>query len=259
MKKNLLIFLPPGSNNEQFTQTDETNCDLCKELTEVKNNLESQLSDQVKSNFDVMQSLAEKTDENDKLKEEIKQAKEQLDEITKSSNANAEDVNITRLRKAYSNLEKEKKKQEDVHKKRVNELEKAKIDAEEELKLATMKQKDAEDEKDTIVKIFGCMKQLIDRNPIDIPKFTPSDKNNQESNDSSTGAVKKFSCSECDYQGENLPRLNQHKKDKHLVDLTVNYPCEVCDYNAENMDELRSHKKSLHQYDCNLCDYSTTS
>ena len=125
---------------------------MCKEHTEVKSNLETQLTDSV------MQMLSEKTDENEKLKDEIKVVKEQLDEITKSSDAKADDINVTRLRKAYINLEKEKKKQEDHHKKSIAELEKARINAEEELKLATKKQKDAEDEKDTIVKIFGCVK-----------------------------------------------------------------------------------------------------
>ena len=108
---------------------------------------------------------------------------------------------------------------EDLNKRKIEELEKAKIEAQEELKLATKKQKDAEDEKVTVIKIFECMRQLIDGGSVNIPVF-------ENKNNSNEGAVKKYSCTQCGYQGENDVSLNQHKKDKHLQDLLVNYPCE---------------------------------
>ena len=171
-----------------------------------------------------MQSLGEKTDEVDKLKVELIEVKLQLDDATKSATVSSEDINITRFRKAYADLENEKKKQNKTHKKLVTDLEKSKKAAEEELQIALKKQKDSEDEKGTVVKIFECMRQLLDRNQGNIPLFPMAHANQEEINskDKATkdsediGTKKKYSCDECDYQGNNSVRLNQHKKDKHL-------------------------------------------
>ena len=249
--------------SQQSTQKDD--CENCGELLKTKSNLETQLMDHANQNLEAMETLAAKTKENDKLKEdmmllkqelentikEVESKKQQLEEQTKSDSANAEDINITRLRKAYASLEKEKKKQEDMNMKKITELEKARIEAQEELKLATKKQKDAEDEKVTVVKIFECMRQLIDGGSVNIPVF-------QNKSNFNSGAIKKFSCTECGYQGQNESNLNQHKKDKHLQDLLVNYPCEICDYNAVNIDDLRVHKQSTHEYKCEVCNHIVT-
>ena len=109
------------------------NCVTCEELLETKSNMETQLTEHAKQIFETMQTLAEKNQENERLKEEMKLLKqevenkkkevesqrEQLEEQAKSDSAKAEDINITRLRKAYISLEKEKKKQEDLSRKKI--------------------------------------------------------------------------------------------------------------------------------------------
>ena len=215
----------------------------------------------VKQNLDILHALSEKTNEVNALKEEVKLLKEQIDDISKSPVASNEDINVTRLRKTYQNLEKQKLKQEDTHKKQVAELEKSRRDAQEDLKIAIKKQKDCEDEKNTIVQIFGCMKQLLDKNPVISSEFPTAASNSETlvAQNVNNGAIKKFTCTDCYYQGENSDSLNQHKRDKHLIDLTVNYPCDTCDYNAENMTNLRKHKKSEHEFKCDFCDFISKS
>ena len=49
-----------------------------------------------------------------------------------------------------------------------------------------------------------------------------------------------------DYEGINMVRLNQHKKDKHLQDLIVNFPCEHYEFNSNSMADLKLHKSATH-------------
>ena len=171
------------------------------------------------------------------MKIKKKESSTQILEATKSNDSNAEDINFVRLRKMYNSLLKEKNKNkiEENHGNIFSDLQKAKINAVQELRIAIEKQKEAIDEKNTVLKIFDCMKQLFDKKVPDVPKFNDvvddrslddsvSHNKGESSNISesdSLGAIKKYSCNECDYEGINELRLNQHKKDKHLINLTV--------------------------------------
>ena len=70
----------PNQNTPPTPETNKPDCENCKELANIKENLETQLSDSAKQNFDVLQSLAGKTDEVEALKEELKQTKAQLED-----------------------------------------------------------------------------------------------------------------------------------------------------------------------------------
>ena len=220
-------------------------CQSCQELKEVKNNLEQQLMDSVNNNANNVTILEEKVKEIERLKSQVN------DNNKDKTDDKSETLNVDRLRKMYNNAVKDKQKLEESHSKSITELEKARKIAEEELRITTKKQKDALDEKNTLLKILDCMTKLYKKQGIDLPKINDIGVDNHEADNPkeiqrNLGAVKKFSCSQCTYQGDNMMRLKQHKQDKHLLNVNVNYPCDLCDHNTKSIKELREHKQAKH-------------
>ena len=224
--------------------------EVLKSLEEKNSNLVSKNVSLDRENRLLKLALTESETEKQNWKRQFEEQSEIInaDEHTKSNDAQAdEDVNLTKLKTSYESLLKEKKKSDELNQKSLSEALKAKSIAEEELRISMCKQKELNDEKNTLLKIFDCMKQIFD---------DPSEKLNLPNN--KLGAIRKFSCAECTFVGSNIEELDKHKKDKHLRNLVVNYPCETCDTNFMSLSDLNIHKKEKHRtiLACTECNFN---
>ena len=69
----------------------------------------------------------------------------------------------------------------------------------------------------------------------------------------------RHTCKLCEYDTARLEMLMKHEKTVHGI--THNYQCNQCDYNSSSNYNLQTHVKRMHNtktYNCKLCKYSTT-
>ena len=124
-------------------------------------------------------------------------------EITdiKATLDNSDDVNLMRLRKAHSALKKEFTKAAENHKKETETIRKDKKRLEEELRTATIENRNQDEGKTTMNDFFKCLKE--------IPGKSGRTKEITVVN-AETGAKKKYSCDKCDFTGTDNTDLNKH-------------------------------------------------
>ena len=135
--------------------------------------------------------------------------KEHLKDINdlKSVQTDNVDLNMKRLKKMYADLKKEKTKAEDVHKKENDQLKKQKSDLESQIFIASKENKDKDDERKTILKIFDGMNEMLAR--MNLPNMISRD-------ESSNSTTTNFPCDKCDSNFSDSVSLKKHKDEKHM-------------------------------------------
>ena len=111
------------------------------------------------------------------------------------------------MRKTHADLKKEVKKQEDANRKDTEELRKQKKILEEELRTATMENRNFGDEKSTMADVLKCLKELL------------GNKVEENRVHAELGARKKYSCVKCEYEGTGKESLEKHMHDKHSEEI----------------------------------------
>ena len=235
---------------------------ITKELASVKHERD-QMEDEIKSGKD---SIMEKDNEIEKMKaDHLKEVNE-----VKSLHTDNNDLNLKRLKKLYGDLKKEKVKIEDTTKKDVDSLKKHKAVLEAELLTASKENKNKDEERMTLLRIFDGMQEVLGK------------MNNMTTNPNNT--VKEYACNICSFKSTDNEVLKTHRLSHH-TDSEVNLACNICDrkcvdansltehkrvhvkkhkcthclFKADCSDELEDHTRRRHSkvYECDWCDFET--
>lgn len=180
---------------------------------------------------------------------EFDESKKDHAKFVKEVNDNSEDINLMRLRKTHAELKKEYNKLSESHKKEVDVVKKDKKRLEEELRVATLENRNVIDGQTTMNDLFKCMQEVI-------VKISAKEADNS-ANTSTT--VIKYSCDRCDYEGESHEILEEHKKKSHFVNSRILYACEGCDEKFLNANSLQEHRRKKHKIQCDQCIFMANS
>ena len=192
------------------------------------------------SNFNVMQS---KITELEKVNMIVKK---EVDDLKKLQ-GNDKDLNLIMLRKMFADLKKEKEKLEESRIKDTEELKKQKIILEEDLRTAHVEIKDISDEKNTFMKLFKNMNELLEIKGINIPPVNGENIPNESM----------FVCEKCDYKTSDKDLLKMHKRNHH-ENVSIRYPCEHCNQQFKDKTALIEHNECYHSENkCNRCAFKT--
>ena len=216
--------------------------------SETKVNLIKQQKDTIEN---IKKDLETKIEESDNLRKEI--------ELLKSASVNQKpDDELQRLRVIIQDREKAMKKAADEHKKELAELERSKINAEENLNSAIQENTKIKEKESTMYEIMEGLRKLLDlkdKEHADKPFGEEIEPDVEVIEDgasggavpkSSGGAVPKsnsYKCEKCPYTTTNINILNKHIRQEHISTL---YPCVICDLQVRSMEELRNHQKNEH-------------
>ena len=144
----------------------------------------------------------------------------ELNEL-KSIDSENGDLNLKRLKRMYADLKKEKNKVEENYKKDIDSLKKQKTDLEGELSTTSKDNKNKEDERNTLVKIFEGMNEMFAR--LDI------------STTSNPGTGQTFSCDSCAFKSNDSIDFNLHN-------ANTKHTCEVCSEEFSIKTTLEEHR-----------------
>ena len=193
------------------------------------------------------------SDEMIELKEELVNATSKGTEGPATGN---ESLTLKRLRKIHADLEKEKKKMEEVHSKESGALTKAKMDLEEELRSSIATNKDLKQERKTLMGIFNCMTEVLDQKNVKIP--APKiviDLEEDSQNDEVPLVPQMFACHICDYKTGKKEFLTKHISSDHRQQFS----CEICSFKSETQELLAKHQRFQHSKNisCEFCGFKT--
>ena len=173
----------------------------------------------------------------------------------------------------YADLKKEKIKSEENFKKEIDQLKKHNTDLESEVFVATKDNKNKDEEKKTLLKIFEGMNVLLAKQNLpsmekgetqeksrdeqiylcdkcDVTSTNITDFNLHEIRKHSQNT--KFKCETCSKEFQDNSSLKEHKKTH-----TTKLKCDYCQYRADSKPELNTHflKRHSKQYECDWCDH----
>ena len=153
-------------NTFKSKQTETPVCEECKNTCDNLKKVEEQLAlsqvahNEAKTNLEKSQGeLDEKKGEIVQLKSENQELKSKLDELNVDE---SNPVNM-RLKEFCVQLQKDKLKLIIAHNKEKKELEKAKMDADDNLKAAILENKDLKVRDDTLMGIYSCLQNVLNK------------------------------------------------------------------------------------------------
>ena len=241
-------------------------------IDSVKNELASVKLDNVELKKQVEESAKNLSDKEETIEKMKTDHLRELNEL-KSIQTDNNDLNLKRLKKMYADLKKEKLKSEENYKRETEDLKKQKALAQTELLIACKENRNKDEERMTILRIFDGMQEVLGK------------MNSMTMNASTADRAVEYNCDKCTYKSTDNDRLKNHKSEQHR-ETTVNYyACTICDtkctnlnslndikkthmkkhrcghclFTANSKDELDEHTSRRHskQYECDLCDFVT--
>ena len=207
-----------------------------KKESEKQSSLVKQLNDTIEN---IQKDLDNKIVESDNIKHEL--------ELLKSTSNNKEsDDESQRLRSIIQDREKTIKKAAEEHKKALDELERSKVNAEENLNSAIQENTRIKEKESTMYEIMDGLRKLLDLKDKENINKSPEKDHEAEVevvvDGASGGAIPKINscnCDHCQFIATNMNILNKHIRQEHIPTL---YPCVICDFQARSTLELRNHK-----------------
>ena len=228
---------------------DEVKCRLC----DFKSSVSKLLEDHVKTH--VQENLASQLDEKNKIIEDLntqlQMKNKQIEDLqsqvaNQSRNLPEESVNdeIEKLRKTVKDNEKANKKIAETHKKEVQELERAKTNAEKNLNSVIQENTKIKEKEDTMHQILNGLQKLLERYEND---SFENDIVNKDDDSSIGEAISKgpiYTCQKCEFTFTNIIHLNKHTRNEHI---TTSNNCEKCNQQTLYSDEIRKHNYDIHR------------
>ena len=134
----------------------------------------------------------------------------------------------------HSDLKRDVQKLNESHRKETESLMKEKINLEEELRTATLENKNKQDEKATMSGLLECLQQFLSKQKAQVSEQT-----------------RDIKCKQCDFIANDEASLQTHIQDTHVL---VYYPCEVCDEQFRDKQALKEHRLvHARKYRCEQC------
>ena len=261
-------------DNEKKKEKEITSCNECDAKSSSKKKVEEQLElahaayNDTKKNLETVENVVEeKKIEIVHLQKEISELKAKLESPPVESNNESNPTNI-RLKEFCVQLQKDKQKMIVVHDKEKKEIEKAKIDAEDNLKAAILENKDLKVRDDTLMGIYECLQNVINKKGDNVSqksntKETASSDNDGKKENSDNSATKDskkcatmFVCEKCDFQSRSESVMNEHMKMDHQEQKKeIIYACDECEANFTSQTQFRNHAKTAHKKNSFTCDH----
>ena len=201
--------------------------------------------------------------EAERSKEEIAKKDKVVDDLQRKLENLSKDLTddetsneLQRLRTIAQDGEKLIKKMTETHKKEMKDLERAKINAEENLNSAIQENTKIKEKEGTMYEILNGLRKLLDQQEQEVGNKDSSTQENNEEGSSDNGASTKanngavggakpkdFSCQKCSYISSNMNTLNKHMRNEHL---STSYPCVKCDIQMKSTADLKEHEHNVH-------------
>ena len=216
-------------NNKQNKTKDEKIHLLQEEVKILENNLSSSLRAVEEKETEIQRLKASQTASNQtELEENLRKTQEDCEEATR----------------IVSERDKVIEKMEKKHQKEMDELLKAKMNAEDDLRTTSLANNRANSEKTVFVKLLATVQELLDKKTSDDNNVATPDHQiaPREASDNGT-KPKEYICEKCPYKSAFVLQLREHIDKHHIPTL---YPCIICDLQATSNEELKEHMKELH-------------